>query len=245
MQCRPLIWIPFYPTTSLQMKCISLGYLKFAHYRKNIQNLEPLSAVCLFNSSHPGLVWLFHCRITQLVAPSGSNINETVVWWGKKKNYILNISMRTPEHITIRDTVDPLYNYRKYIHDLCNLHNLCNGGIHTLGRPHRADFKRGLISGTWTWVLIWGLKLIWGVMPFQTPGTQGKGRQQLAVQGREGKLCAGTHSLSEAAGAQPASHRGKMPPAPARIAPEKLKEKQPFKKQIFLCTLGTEPRLVN
>lgn len=85
LQCRPLIWIPFYPTTSLQMKCISVGYLKFAHYRKNIQNLESLSAVCLFNSSHPGLIWLLHCRTTQLVAPSGSNINKIVVWWGKKR----------------------------------------------------------------------------------------------------------------------------------------------------------------
>lgn len=47
--------------------------------------------------------------------------------------------MRTPEHITIHDKVDPLYNYRKYTHDLCNLHNLCNGGIHTLVRPQRAD----------------------------------------------------------------------------------------------------------
>lgn len=60
LQCWPLIWIPFYPTTSLQMKCISLGHLKLsAPYSNNIQNLEPLSTISLFNSSHPRLVWLF------------------------------------------------------------------------------------------------------------------------------------------------------------------------------------------
>lgn len=73
------------------------------------------------------------------------------------------------------------------------------------------------------------------VVPVPAPQAhRGRGRQQLAVQGREGKLfCAGTgaHSQPEAvwgtvaALSQPASSRRKMPPALAGTAPEKLKEK--------------------
>lgn len=62
LQCWPLIWIPFYPNyfTSDEMYQSWTFKVILAPYRKNIRNLEPLSAITLFNSSLPGLLRLFY-----------------------------------------------------------------------------------------------------------------------------------------------------------------------------------------
>lgn len=167
LQCRPLIWIPFYPTTSLQMKCISLGHLKFAHYGKDIQNLEPLSAVCLFNLLPPR---------TRMTFPLQNNTISGSFWLQHQWNKDLMRKKRIKFWMLAWEHLNTLLSMIKLIRFLIIESTHMTFATYTtfamvvstlLSDPRELICKGVFISDSWIWVLIWGLKLIWGVMLFQ------------------------------------------------------------------------------
>lgn len=138
------------------------------------------------------------------------------------------------------------------------------GGTCVLGRPQWAYLQRGisLQKESKTWVLLWGLTLSFQPLYSQViphrgrpaaiwAGERMEGFLRLMQERRAGLttardraavLCPGQLcvALFPSAGRRPWHLQ-----APPSTAPEKTKEKQPFKKQIFLCSPGTELSLVN